>query len=776
MQSIGDSFPDSAVGSVVVLGGDTLQSIAARVYGNSSLWFVLADANGLDPNQPLVAGQQLKVPNTVTSGRLDSNAHTVYDEGSIIGSTLPNLKTKPKKSGCGNVFMMIIVIVIIVVVSIYAPQLGAYLAQAWVAAGATATVAAVTTVAAYAVAGAVVAAAGSIVQQGLFIAMGYQQGFSWKAVSQAAAAGAVSGAASGASKGLETAQAVAKMGSYAKVADVAIHVTANAATQYIQNGQITSWSSLAMAGLQTYFGFDDRKQANDFNTLAKDAAQAGAPDAVKVLTDLRDTAANSAAGISRNLQFASPWLNAAESYARGNEYKAADWVGAVGQTLGMAYSDPANNSASQRFYQAAQASGRDLLIGGALGLLDKNAGNTYIEHAVGQDVGAYLGNELVGGPSGYDSAKQLMQQGRENRARNSSANYPSSNTFGEMPLNFYEPTIDAGAAPILNVASNPLIQPMNFDDLNALFAKGDKVLGDMRARQVFDNAAMETVVVEGRVGFGDVPELDANGQVINLPTLQPKSDWQFPYRGEAYNGDPFHDVLATVYNVANVAPRNLLAGAAHLVSAGVDAIPYEWRDNINHVMQPLAGEVGAMSMLDHLAGPALTTLKMSSAGFAERTVSETVGAFANSTISTSKMSSLDGAYSAKYNEIFQRDLGNSEFAYRLVKSSDLQYYELDNAISGRGNTPTYFSLDTAPSISEHMRGAQMEPGNYDTLLKIPVSELINPHVPRAYGYDKSIRPYVGREYYTSGYPEFGEGGFRQFQGTTKSYSPDWIVK
>jgi phage tail protein X len=76
---------------VVTVGGDTLQTVAQRVYGNASLWYVIADANNLeDPNAGLTEGIELKTPAVqVTS----NNASTLkpYDPNSAIGSTTPSL-------------------------------------------------------------------------------------------------------------------------------------------------------------------------------------------------------------------------------------------------------------------------------------------------------------------------------------------------------------------------------------------------------------------------------------------------------------------------------------------------------------------------------------------------------------------------------------------------------------------------------------------------------------------------------------------------------------
>ena len=45
--------------------GDTLESIAAQVWGDAALWYKLAEANGLTGSASLAAGMSLVIPNTV---------------------------------------------------------------------------------------------------------------------------------------------------------------------------------------------------------------------------------------------------------------------------------------------------------------------------------------------------------------------------------------------------------------------------------------------------------------------------------------------------------------------------------------------------------------------------------------------------------------------------------------------------------------------------------------------------------------------------------------
>ncbi|GAA4797439.1 putative Ig domain-containing protein [Lysobacter hankyongensis] len=104
-------------GSVTVLQGETLQSLAQRVYGNASLWYVLADANGLsDPDGALIAGTQLSTPKVTVSNN-DAGTFRPYDPSEAVGPTSPGLPyiTPPPKKSCNPIAMILMVVVAVVV-------------------------------------------------------------------------------------------------------------------------------------------------------------------------------------------------------------------------------------------------------------------------------------------------------------------------------------------------------------------------------------------------------------------------------------------------------------------------------------------------------------------------------------------------------------------------------------------------------------------------------------------------------------------------------------
>jgi Putative Ig domain len=167
---VGGSGPYTAGGGMAtVLEGETLQSLAQRVYGTSTLWYVLADANGYsDATAPLTAGVQLKTPSVGVNGN-DANTFKPYNPNEAIGSTTPGLPyiQPPSPAGCSALAMLIRIVAVVVaaVVSYYAgPQAGWQTYAALAAIG----------------------GAGEATAQTVEINQGYRQGYNWGAVAVAA--------------------------------------------------------------------------------------------------------------------------------------------------------------------------------------------------------------------------------------------------------------------------------------------------------------------------------------------------------------------------------------------------------------------------------------------------------------------------------------------------------------------------------------------------------------------------------------------------------------
>ncbi|MES2489414.1 MAG: DUF6531 domain-containing protein [Pseudomonadota bacterium] len=184
---ISSQYPSSVPGSYVVQAGDTLQSIAQSIYGDASLWYLIADANSLRGNEPPTPGVTLKLPNQVIAAHNNDNTFKPYSAQEIIGDINPSLPLPPPPVASCNPFVAILVIIVAIVVSYFtAGAATAAFSSALQAAG-VATTAGTAGAAAAGIAGAAVgAAAGSVASQGVAIGLHAQDGFSWSQVGMAA--------------------------------------------------------------------------------------------------------------------------------------------------------------------------------------------------------------------------------------------------------------------------------------------------------------------------------------------------------------------------------------------------------------------------------------------------------------------------------------------------------------------------------------------------------------------------------------------------------------
>ncbi|MCO7227598.1 LysM domain-containing protein, partial [Pleionea sp. CnH1-48] len=101
---------------VAVNQGDSLRSLSLRFYGTESLWYVIADANGLQGNDELAAGQTLTIP-AVSNGFNDAADFKVYNPSEMIGDITPNLPyvPNPPEAECNQVAMLVMVAVAAIV-------------------------------------------------------------------------------------------------------------------------------------------------------------------------------------------------------------------------------------------------------------------------------------------------------------------------------------------------------------------------------------------------------------------------------------------------------------------------------------------------------------------------------------------------------------------------------------------------------------------------------------------------------------------------------------
>ncbi|HEY2710743.1 MAG TPA: LysM peptidoglycan-binding domain-containing protein [Caulobacteraceae bacterium] len=109
---LGSNVPAPAASTYTVMAGDTLQSIAQRAWGDASLWYLIADANGLTGSETLQAGQLLTLPNDVINLGNTSGTFKAYNASQATGQLQPNPAPLPHHNGgCGGVGAILAAIV-----------------------------------------------------------------------------------------------------------------------------------------------------------------------------------------------------------------------------------------------------------------------------------------------------------------------------------------------------------------------------------------------------------------------------------------------------------------------------------------------------------------------------------------------------------------------------------------------------------------------------------------------------------------------------------------
>jgi YD repeat-containing protein len=203
-----------APSSYTVRDNDTLRSVALAVWGDANLWYMLAEANGLDGSEILVTGQSLIVPANVTNIHNNDETFAVYDPNKAMGANDPTTMAQiappaKKHGGCGivgKILIIAIAVAITVILKVPVTNLIAWGSAApatFASAGAAAAAAgAGATIAGAAIAGAV----GSVVSQAVGVATGVQDKFSWKGVAISALSAGVSAGvgASGVFQGIKS--------------------------------------------------------------------------------------------------------------------------------------------------------------------------------------------------------------------------------------------------------------------------------------------------------------------------------------------------------------------------------------------------------------------------------------------------------------------------------------------------------------------------------------------------------------------------------------------
>ncbi|NVJ60909.1 MAG: hypothetical protein HWE27_10995 [Gammaproteobacteria bacterium] len=159
-------------------GGETLRALAQSFYGDSSLWYVIADKNGLSADTVLSSGQQVLITSSVQAQRHNNDTFRAFSSQETMRDIMPPAPVNEKNC---ETLKIITIIAVTIIVSIL--TYGA------------ATAALGTSGFALLAAGGISAAAGSSINQGLSMEFGFQNEFDWGALAKETVVGAISGAA-----------------------------------------------------------------------------------------------------------------------------------------------------------------------------------------------------------------------------------------------------------------------------------------------------------------------------------------------------------------------------------------------------------------------------------------------------------------------------------------------------------------------------------------------------------------------------------------------------
>lgn len=192
----------AAGGYTVQRTGETLSGIAQALWGDSSLWYKLAEANGLSAETSLIEGQRLTVPAGVIRNTYNAGTVKPYNPADTLGNVQPTTpKPPPKPKGCGFAQIFLAIIAIAVTALLRVPIAKMFAGMGMGSAVGAGTALAGTAIGASSAAGiaglAGAAMVGSVVSQGIGVATGIQDKFSFGAVAMAGIGAAVGGALGG---------------------------------------------------------------------------------------------------------------------------------------------------------------------------------------------------------------------------------------------------------------------------------------------------------------------------------------------------------------------------------------------------------------------------------------------------------------------------------------------------------------------------------------------------------------------------------------------------
>ena len=113
-------------GRYTVRSGDSFQSIAQALWGDATLWYKIAEANGLTAASSLTDGQSLIVPAGVFRNHQTASTFLPYDQNRFLQLAEPSpLFPSPAaaKAKCGAFGMILLAVIAIAAVAIIGPAI-----------------------------------------------------------------------------------------------------------------------------------------------------------------------------------------------------------------------------------------------------------------------------------------------------------------------------------------------------------------------------------------------------------------------------------------------------------------------------------------------------------------------------------------------------------------------------------------------------------------------------------------------------------------------------
>ncbi|WP_058534249.1 pre-toxin TG domain-containing protein [Legionella saoudiensis] len=121
-------LPQDTIGTYTLKPGDSLESIALQVYGDSSLWYLIADANGISDRTAIAGkdgqiyiGQSLTIPPAAIGQHHTQATHRILNANKMLGNTSANAPIptlKPPKPKHGSIWGKIIVAIVATVATV----------------------------------------------------------------------------------------------------------------------------------------------------------------------------------------------------------------------------------------------------------------------------------------------------------------------------------------------------------------------------------------------------------------------------------------------------------------------------------------------------------------------------------------------------------------------------------------------------------------------------------------------------------------------------------